>query len=206
MNYKRLTRILFSLTILILTSCAPNKHIFKEERFTRFENLKIGNLILLEKRLGSEDTTPEYPFSISDGIYPNKNGFNLSGLKTFTRKERPCFEYEVDYFYTTTDSSVKVILYEWKYLPNENNDYFKNKEEEKKNAKKFQEKFDNLRKELTIKLGQPTEIEIEQNRVTDENFRDGLKWINPNGLNAYLFMLGNKDSGYRKVRLAIYKD
>ena len=40
----------------------------------------------------------------------------------------------------------------------------------------------------------------------DTSWRDDMKWINHGELNAYLFMFGDNRTGFREIRLALYKE
>jgi len=198
------TKILFILLSVFLTSCAVDKDIFQRETFEDIELLKISTVIKLEKKTHSKDITPDHLIGIGESIYPNKNNFKLGTPKTFDAKEKPGFQLESEYFYSTNDSSVKVILYQWDSLTKKKNDIFKIDNFSNK-VIVFQEKFNRLKDRLTKELGQPIVIDIEQNKTSDSTFRDGIKWENNRGLKAYLFMFGNKN-GYRQIRLAIYKN
>lgn len=191
------------LIILFLVSCASNKHIFSKERFSNFEQLKINEATAAELRIGSKDITPTHLISIGEGIYPNVNKYELETPKTFKRFEKS-FEIEVEYFYTAIDSSVKVILYQWDDLRGTNT-LFENDKNLSKKFDAFQNKFNQLSERLSKELGMPTQKNIEQGKSGDATFRDDFKWKNQNGLNAYLFMFGNNNNGYRQIRLAIYR-
>lgn len=202
--FKQMKISLALLTIFALTSCATDKRIFQKQRFADFGQLKLMTALKLEKKFSSKDISPHHLIEISEGIYPNKNNCVLATPKTFKIKERPHFKLETDYFYSINDSSVKVILYQWDNLTKENSSLFEEENLAKK-FKVFQKKFDRLKEKLTKELGQPVEINIKQNKTSVASFKDDVKWGHNGELNAYLFMFGN-DSGYRQIRLAIYKD
>lgn len=195
----------FIILISLHVSCSPSRRIFNLDRFDEFENLTLSKAVKYEKGIGSTDVTPNHLIKIGEGIYPNRRGFELATPKTFTRKEKPFFEFEVEYFYVPQDSVVKVILYEWNKQVNSNLDPFEEKSEKEldKMYTAFQKKFEYLRKELIKRLGEPTQIEI-NSESGQPNFRDDIKWLNNDGLNAYLFMFGNNQNEYRQIRLAIY--
>ncbi|REG90242.1 hypothetical protein C8P67_1272 [Flavobacterium aquicola] len=193
------------LTLFSLTSCVTNKHIFNDQNFNDFGQTKIQTVVKLEKKRHSKDITPNNLVEIGKGIYPNENNFILATPKTYKIKERPNFKIEIEYFYSETDSTVKVMLYQWDYLK-KSKSHFTEEENYTKKFSVFQKKFDDLKTELTKGFGEPTVINIEQDKINGETFRDDLKWKNKDGLNVYLFMFGNNSSGYRQIRLAIYKD
>ena len=182
------------MTIFAFTSCVTDNHIFQKQRFADFGQLKLSTVIKLERKISAKDITPEYLIGIGEGIYPNKNNFVLATPKTYKIKERTNFELETEYFYSTNDSSVKVILYQWDNLTKGKSDFFEQENLTKK-YKVFQKKFDNLKVKLTKELGDPIEKNIEQNKTSDGTFRDDIKWKSQSGLN-----------GYRQIILAIYKE
>lgn len=200
----RITKIIATLILLTLASCGVDKHIFQKEKFDELQLLKISTVTKLENRAHSKDITPNHLIGIGTGIYPNPKNYILATPKTFKTKELPNFQLKTEYFYSENDSLVKVILYQWDYLEKKEID-FSETENPTNKFKIFQIKFNRLKDKLTKALGQPIEINIEQNKTSDSAFRDGIKWKNNSGLKAYLFMFGN-NNGYRQIRLAIYKD
>jgi hypothetical protein len=191
----RRTDFIFIIIVLFLSACSSNRLIFKADRFSNFNNLTLSEAIKVEKKLKSKDITPSHLIEIGEGVYPNDNSFELATPKTYKRLDGK-FELEVEYFYTSNDSSVKVILYQWDDSPNSNID---NKH------KRFIRKFQILKKQLSTKLGEPTFEEINSENATS-SYRDGVKWINKGKVNAYLFMFGNKTNDYKKIRLAVYEE
>jgi len=200
----RITKIIAIIILLTLTSCGVDNHIFQKEKFDELQLLKISTVTKLENKAHSRDITPNHLIGIGTGIYPNPKNYILATPKTFKTKELPNFQLETQYFYSANDSLVKVILYQWDYLEKKEID-FPEAENLTNKFKVFQIKFNRLKDKLTKNLGQPIEINIEQNKTSDSAFRDGIKWKNNSGLKAYLFMFGN-NNGYRQIRLAIYKD
>jgi hypothetical protein len=180
---------------LILISCATNREIFQAERFADFNKLTVPKADKIELELGSIDKTPKHKISIGESIYPNEKKYKLETPKTYNRIENGKFELETEYFYTASDSIVRVVMYEWTELRKTN----------KSDTKKFNKKYDGLRKQLTSKLGKPSFVEIASD-TAKSNFRDGTKWLNGKGNKAYLFMLGSNSSDYRNIRLAIYNE
>ncbi|WP_338350338.1 hypothetical protein [Nonlabens tegetincola] len=185
---------------VILISCAPNKEIFEAERFADFNNLTVQKAEKLEIDFGSKDITPSRGVSIGESLYPNKNKYKLATPKTYQRIEKNKFNLETEYFYTSTDSLVRVIMYEWTELQGKNRF-----DSRKTDTKKFRIKYDGLKKQLKSKLGEPSFIEVASD-TAKSNFRDGIKWLNGNENKAYLFMLGSNTSNYRKIRLVIYRE
>lgn len=186
--------IIFIGVILLLAACSSNKLIFKAERFSELNNLTLSEAIKVEKKLKSKDVTQSHLIGIGEGIYPNENSFELATPKTYKRLDGN-YELEIEYFYTSDDESVKVILYQWDYSPNSSKD---------KKHERFIKKFHTLKRQISKRLGQPTFEEINSDSPTS-SYRDGIKWIKEGKVNAYLFMFGNKTNDYKQIRLAVYE-
>jgi hypothetical protein len=204
--YLRKLGFMLIFALCALTSCTIEKQIFKRNLFDDLDQLKISEVIKIETNKGSKDITQDHLIEISKGIYPNKKGFILCTPKIYESVEKPNFKLETEYFYSKTDSTVKVILYEWNFLEKERSDFSKENAGNKKKYDAFQVKFNSLSSETTNKLGRPIEVNINQNNDTGNTYRDDITWSSRKGINAYLFMFVNKRSGYRQIRLAIYKD
>ena len=174
---------------MTFSSCSTSKYISSADRFQNPGQLTVDKAIKLDIDNKSKDISPDHLVSIGESIYPNTKKFDLATPKTF-ETTTSIFKLTTDYYFTPTDSLVRVILYQWD----------KSKTGDAKNE--FQKQFNQLRKSLTDKLGEPKEIEIEQKDFNDETFRDGIKWTGK--VNAYLFMFGNDETEYRQIRLAIY--
>ncbi len=194
----------FVISLIILTflvGCAPSKRVFQNERIFTYENLNLNYTLELEKKLKSKDISPTYRIGLGEGIYPNKNNYKLEISRNFKRIVKPNFSLEVDYHFTK-DSTIRVIMYEWNDLKHKS---FKSEKENLKTKKAFKKKFVELTKMLTEKYGEPTFLEIQsENPKDDETYRDGIKWLNKNGMNAYLFAFGNPKGSYNQIRLSIY--
>ena len=198
-------------TFIIVTfasaSCVQIKSIFIKDIFVDFKGLKINTAVDFETKNKSKDFTPTHLISIGEGIYPNKNNYKLETPRIFIRPDKPNFQLETEYYYVLNDSSVKVILYQWDILEKKEKELSvqdKNAETKRTLFTLFQLKFDQLTDSLTKVLGLPKEKNIEQNRIApDQPFRDDIKWEGLTGCNAYLFMFGNNESGFRQIRLAV---
>ncbi|WP_406684357.1 hypothetical protein N1F78_01100 [Seonamhaeicola sp. MEBiC1930] len=177
------------------------KKVFQNERVFNYENLNLNYVLELEKKLKSEDISPSYRIGLGEGIYPNKNNHKLEISRNFKRIIKPNFSLEVDYHFTK-DSTIRVIMYEWNDLKRKS---FKSENENLKTKKAFEKKFTELTEMLTEKYGEPTISEIESENPKDGGtYRDGIKWLNKNGMNAYLFAFGNTKGSYNQIRLSIY--
>ena len=179
---------------------------FKDNRFDDFSTLTLEESTKYDKKLKSKDVTPKHVIQIGESIYPNEKEFELNTPQTYQRLEGEDFLLEVEYFYTSKDSSIKVILYQWNFYHTEDQKVRELTDTEiKKKYEKFDKKFNYLRTKLTKKLGEPSDIEI-NSKNSEINFRDGIKWIGDNNPKAYLFMFGNNNNQYRQIGLAIYSE
>jgi hypothetical protein len=188
----------FVISIIILTffvGCAPSKRVFT------YENLNLNYALELEKKLKSEDISRKHKVGLGENIYPNKNNYKLEISRNYKRIIKPNFSLEVDYHFTK-DSTIRVIMYEWNDLKYKT---FKSEKQNLKTKKAFDKKFAKLTKMLTEKYGEPTFSEIQSKNPKDNGtYRDGIKWLNKNGMNAYLFAFGNPKGSYNQIRLSIY--
>ncbi len=196
---------LFLILFIFLVGCATTRVHFRNQKLFSFDNLTLNYALELERKLNSQDISPDYRIGLGKGIYPNEKNYELEISRNFKRIEKPNFSLEVDYHFTK-DSTVRIIMYEWNDLKKENGVRFSTDKQRAKRRKVFKSKFDSLTKKLTEEFGNPTFVEIESNKKPlDGNFRDGIKWKN-NGMNAYLFAFGNNENSYNQIRLAIYND
>ena len=187
--------------LTLLVGCGTSKRVFQNERIFNYENLNLNYALELEKKLKSKDISPSYRIGLGKGIYPNENNYKLETSRNFKRIIKPNFSLEVDYHFTK-DSIIRVIMYEWNDLKRKKN---KSEKQNLKTKKTFKKKFTELTEMLTKKYGEPTFSEIEsENPKDDGTYRDGIKWLNKNGMNAYLFAFGNPKGSYNQIRLSIY--
>ncbi len=197
------TSVILLIILTFLVSCAPSKKFFQNERVFTYENLNLNYALELEKKLKSEDISPSYRIGLGEGIYPNKNNYKLEISRNFKRIIKPNFSLEVDYHFTK-DSTIRVIMYEWNDLKKKR---FKSEKENLKTKKVFEKKFIELTKMLTEKYGEPSFMEMQSENPKDiGTYIDGIKWLNKNGMNAYLFAFGNPKGSYNQIRLSIYPD
>lgn len=179
--------------VFLCFACTTTRYSFHNEIYTKIDTLKVSEAINFENELFSIDNTPNHRIQIGEGIYPNEQNFDLATPKTFNRVQKPHFELEVDYFYSNTDSSVKVILYQWDYIKDDEIRNLTREYSDKERIEKiqaFENQFSYLLNFLTDKLGAPNFIEINSTSAAS-SFRDGYKWLDSQEINAYLFMLGN---------------
>lgn len=197
---------LIIISLGLLSSCASKRELFIDGAFSNVDQLKINTVEQFEKKNKSKNITLTHLVRIGEDIYPNKNNYRLETPMVFERPPEGQLQVTVDYYYVLADSSVKVIMYEWDDAPSVKNSAVPSRSNMTQRLARFQSKFDQLHHRLTKILGPPQTQNINQTQVLEgETFRDDVKWQNVNGLNAYLFMLGNNKSGYRRIRLAIYK-
>ena len=187
--------------LTLLVGCGTSKKVFQNERIFNYENLNLNYALELEKKLNSKDISPSYRIGLGEGIYPNKHDYELEISRNFRRIIKPNFSLEVDYHFTK-DSTIRVIMYEWNDLKSKKS---KSAKQNLKTKKAFKKKFKELTEMLTEKYGEPTFLEIEsESQKDDGTYRDGIKWLNKNGMNAYLFAFGNPKGSYNQIRLSIY--
>ena len=197
----RKTIVISIIFLTLLVGCGTSKKVFQNERIFNYENLNLNYALELEKKLKSEDITRTHKVGLGENIYPNKDNYELEISRDFKRIIKPNFSLEVGYYFTK-DSSIRVTTYEWNDLKKKS---FKTEKQNLKTKKAFKKKFTELTEMLTEKFGEPTFSEIQsENQKDDGTYRDGIKWLNKNGMNAYLFAFGNPKGSYNQIRLSIY--
>jgi hypothetical protein len=206
----------------LLISCVSSKRVLETD-YSSTNNLRLRDALGYEKKIGSVDKTPNHHISIGTGIYPNENNYELATPQTFLR-DAGYFDTQVRYYYSTPDSSVRVILYEWNKKDLKT---FETKKELENKFNEFKNQWNSISKELNEQLGLPTFKQIESDKygtkiikdnqsiedimssigedTTEEStaWRDEMKW-DAKDKHAYLFMFGDNRTGYRQIRLAIY--
>lgn len=166
--------------------------------------LKLDSILDFEHSINSSDETRDYYTSIGEGIYPNEKSFKLEKPFIFRHIECPYFQTDIEYYYTKSDKSVKVIMLEWNEYKKSNGLLDEGLSPDVKSLC-FREKYNRISKKMTEVLGAPIFTEIESEKKIS-NFRDDIKWKSKDGVTGYLFMFGNDSNNYRQIRLAIYKD
>lgn len=207
---------------ILLASCTLSKNRIDASKIDNLVN--ITNAIVYEKAIGSTDKSPDHNIELANTIYPNKKGFQLATPKMFEQAEGS-FIREVSYYYVRKDSSIKVIFYQW---DNQDPDY-ENLKYTRNKSKRFKNKWNQLVEQLIEQLGEPYYMNVESAKFEDKiivdesteesiwsiddssdkmntTWRDDVKWKNSKGINAYMFMFGDNRTGYRQIRLAIYRD
>jgi len=118
---------------------------------------------------------------------------------TYYNIDNSGFSQSTEYFYSTGDSIVRAIIYEWdfpiyKYTLKEKFSL----ENQKSNM--LYSKFNSIYNNLSEKLGKPTK------EIFDKGYyRESFLWNYPNKSKAYLFILGNKNKEFYRLRLITYE-
>jgi hypothetical protein len=157
---------------------------FELEKMTKYENAT-----------NSEDISLGHFWSLGEGIYPNGKGFKFGNPISYRRFECPYFEGETSYFFTKEDKNIKVVSFNWETYKESNIGI--NPTIEKDLNEKFNEKYDFIVRSVNELLGNPLDIEQEE-----DSGRIDTKWKSKSGMNAYLF----KFKTYNEIRLYIYKE
>ncbi|MBD1434944.1 hypothetical protein H8B06_19135 [Sphingobacterium sp. DN00404] len=88
----KIHKLIMSLTLLTMASCATNKFTFQKKMFNRLSELDIKTVIEVEKERNSKDITPVHLIEIGEGIYPNKNRYILVTPRSYESKDKPNFK------------------------------------------------------------------------------------------------------------------
>ena len=190
------------LSCLALVSCSNTRSSNRIEKSGLFANpkLTLKEAIRSEKQINSKDISYDHYVGIGEGLYPNKQHYNLTSVKTFLRVDSN-MNYSINYW-SSNDDSIRVVLYEWnrQYITQENDTssiYV-----DRQNPQLFDKKFTKLEKSISSVLGKPT-VKIISPNVSDETQRDDIQWESANSLNVYLLMFKDK-VGYREIRMVTY--
>ncbi|MBI5856812.1 MAG: hypothetical protein HZB42_04100 [Sphingobacteriales bacterium] len=196
---------LIVISLFFLISCGTTSRLLQKDNYSTFPQLKISEATSFERKIKSINITPSHFVAISESIYPNTNNYTLK-VNTFKKKFIKEFNLTVDYYYAINDRLVKIILYQWDKSSDNKSNKFQDEKTKSAMFDRFQNKFNQLSDSLTKHLGRPIHTNIDQKNEANETFRDDVRWLGQDGINAYLFMFGNNKNRYRQIRLAIYKD
>jgi hypothetical protein len=193
---------IFLLLFITLQACTSNKPATTSFTFAKdtisYNALSLKQAIQLERTLGSfKDQDSMTKYYMGSGLYPNKKKYELAPALSFHRTGESYFSNKVDYHFDTKDSAVKAVLYEW----NSAMDYQKSYTVKQK-SQVFRAKFEQLEKEITERIGEPSSVILES-KVNSSSYRDDVHWENKRGINIYMFMFGNSN-GYRQIRVVVY--
>ena len=156
------TNILLLLLLFItLQACTSHKPATTSFSFIKdtisYHALSLKEAIQLELTLGSsKDRDSMTKYYLGKGLYPNKKKYELAPALSFNRTGESYFSNKVEYNFDTKDSVVKAILYEWNSAMADNKLYT-----EKKASQVFRGKFEQLKKEITERIGEPSSVNLE---------------------------------------------
>ncbi|WPO83450.1 hypothetical protein SD427_03660 [Chryseobacterium sp. JJR-5R] len=185
--------VLLLIISFLLNDCSVYKDkTIKVEKEINLELPKISEIKKKEISEKSKDVSLGYFWGVSEDIYPYFNNHKFENPVSY---ERPAnnFVLKVDYFFDKKQD-VKLKFYKWNY-------------DEKIETPReiFTDKFEEIKKFLSEKIGNPTFVKYEDlEKSNEETVRDDVKWKGEN-LNAYLFRFKGK-GGFDQIRLVLYKD
>jgi hypothetical protein len=216
-------RFILLLAFGLLTSCASHRPIVDSYNITTVDKLKLVDAINSEKSINSTDKTPIHHVGIGTGLYPNNKNYELATPSTFLR-EGTYFETLIRYYYSNSDSIVRVISYQW---GKKDLKAYETKNELKEKFKRYKTQWNDIEKEMNKEFGSPILRDIQSreygNRIIEESrtieeimdstgsAQNSTAWINRvkwsrNNHIAYLIMHGDNKSGYRQINLFIYSE
>jgi hypothetical protein len=174
------------------------------EEVAGFVNWNVSNsssLLLTDveqrmKTLLGRDVSPQHKVSIGEGLYPNKNGFDLETPRAYKIIEDSLITLVVDFYYTKQDESVKVSSYEWV----QTNEWFYSLPKEKNKElvrKKFEARLFQIVESIKADFGEPS-------LGSQSDTRNSMEWTTENGSKIFLSTSGFED--YFKIELRIYND
>jgi hypothetical protein len=185
---------------LIFGSCATTKDSYFLK--ANYNRMSLREAINMETKIGSRPIVLDFPVQLAESVYPNKNKYPLAQPKSFLRTEDQNFLNKVEYYYNPKDSSVKAVLYEWNYLIKK--DSSKNHSHKAK-INLFKTRFEQIEDNITTEIGSPSSYNLESKTLMT-NFKDEIKWTDINGINIYLYMIGNEATGYAQINMIMYRE
>jgi hypothetical protein len=159
-----MNEILFILICLFVFGCnskSQNNHVIKKssgnEDVFHLKSTKIQYFIKFEKELGSKSVE-------LDGNYITPSKYNLAQPLIFQRTEGDFYPFlRIKYHFSLPDSIVRLIDYDWdvlNYIDISNYNNIKNsKGEPEKRINDYNKKYENLKNELTQKIGKSKQSE-----------------------------------------------
>lgn len=191
-------------TIILLTifiACSDEKEsTLKPTSLNTFKPLNISEYVESELLMNSSDISPCCCVSISETLFPNKKKYPLSTPMEFFSVDNSGFHLNKRYYYSSSDSIVRVILYDWTF-PRHWLLSPENRRARKSRSKKLYKKYKSIILGLKEKFGNPTSMEI----VDEYYYRESHLWNRVEQPKAYVFILGNKDKEFYRLRLATYE-
>jgi len=156
--------------------------------------LNLTDMAPLAKARGGIDVSPKHIVGIGEGYYPNPKGFILETPRVYKVIEDSVITLLMEHFYTKSDGSIKVSMYNWKETNEVDHGIFPSKHEGHIKHR-FKDRFDRLVEYLTTKLGTPHSSSAKENdRQVNWSTDCGMK-VGVSGL-----FLDN----YQTIRLWVY--
>lgn len=168
---------------------------------TDYQAENIDNILLQQidsiiPKLGGYNVTPLHKISIGTNSYPNKNNFELETPRVYKIIEDSTITLLLDYYYTKTDNSIKVVTYEWRETWEDNYNIYASEDVNFK-INQFQNRLNKINDYIKSNFGEPTIAEKKSNSSY-------MEWETKTGL--MLKLSWNNFETHRRIRMKIYKE
>jgi hypothetical protein len=160
----------------------------------------VNEYVQKEHTKNSSDISPCCCVSISESLFPNANRYQLDTPKIFFGVENSGFYINTKYFFSVNDSIVRAILYEWEW-PKHRLTFSENLSPERSTSNKLIAKYHMLVEGLKEGLSEPTSHTI----VEEDFYRESYRWNQDGSPKAYIFILGDKQKNFYRLRLLTYE-
>jgi hypothetical protein len=181
--------------------------------FFLFDQKNIKEISRIEAELKSKKRETKR-VTVSDDFFPGATKYYLEYPISFEREDKEFNPFPVvEYYYTSKDSLVRLIVYNWDKARIFDNlfDLQKELKNESKRQNEYNKKYDELLKKLTEKLGKSISGDGEINEINQGQksyVERNNKWIRGNctvELNM-IFSTDNRLMGTYRIRTKIYWD
>ncbi|MCT8339720.1 hypothetical protein MG296_06620 [Flavobacteriaceae bacterium TK19130] len=164
-----------------------------------YQRNDLSHYLEVESNSNSTDITSCYSTSISESLLPNVSDFDLESSKAFHEIDESGFSKSTEYFFSANDSIVRAIIHEWDWPLYSISIKDKIFETNEKSDMLFA-KFLSIKDNLVVDLGTPIK------KVFDKGYyRESFLWNNTDKSKAYLFILGNEQRDFYRLRLITYE-
>lgn len=161
-----MNRNIITLISIFIFGCATTKNISNTpEIITSIwtKQTNIRKAISYEDSLNGNLEIIERNVSLSESIYPLLRNFTLAQPLIVKRKENGFLPLYIEYFFSKPDSVIRFISYNWE-KERYGNFFDKQKSWQEENTKenKYNLEFEEIKRQLIRKYGQPTNLNVKQ--------------------------------------------
>ncbi|MCO4292013.1 hypothetical protein NF867_03945 [Solitalea sp. MAHUQ-68] len=198
-----------NLILIILFSSFSSNDSIKYQ----LEKIPIDKIEVIERLYGGEKHEDNVKVTLSKSHYPYLSNYEIPQPIRYNRVDNSFMPYQINYFYSNADNSVKLIDYTWDKSIFITNIFELQKELkfEHKYFEKYNEKYDDVYQEVKNKLGEPKtgEPKLERIKARDGEYLQRKAIWEKDSMTVNLDMIFTPEDwkgfmGTYRVRLTIY--